>query len=136
MDAIDHGGEHVANAGAELRLDLGRVNLVIKAIESLPLLSRNLFADLPSVFARDIDARGHRSMMKGIEDEFARHRLDVAVPLKSAGVAKRSNQLRPAHLLGGAAGVEHQIEGHIELTDSILRPLEVTAHPIEAVRNA
>ena len=36
----------------------------------------------------------------------------------------------------GAAGVEHETHGDVELAHSVLGPLEVAAHPIEAVGNA
>ena len=52
------------------------------------------------------------------------------------GLAQRGHQALPARLHVGAAGVEHQAHGHVELAHGILRPLQVAAHPVEAVGNA
>ena len=60
MNAIDDGGQEVVHAGAELVLGLRRVDLVIEAIEALPLLGGDFFAHLAGIFAGAIDAEGDR----------------------------------------------------------------------------
>ena len=64
--------------------------------------------------------------------------MDSRMPFHSmpVGLAERGDQALPARLGAGAAGVEHQAHGHVELAHGILRALEVAAHPVETVGNA
>ncbi len=117
-------------------LRVRRVNLVIEAIEALPLLGGDFFAHLAGIFARRVDAIGDRGGIDVIEDQLARHRFKRAVPLHSIRLAQRRHHALPARLRVGAAGVEHQAHGHVEQAHGILRALQVAAHPVEAVGNA
>ncbi len=58
MDAIDDGSQQVVEIVAELDLRLRRMHLVIEAVEALPLLAGDFFADLAGVFAGAVDAEG------------------------------------------------------------------------------
>ena len=136
MNAVDHRRQHVAGTGGVLSLRVGRVNLVKKAIEPLPLLGGDFFAHLARIFARRADAKGDRGGIDQVKDELARHRFQRAVPLDSHRPAEGRGHLLPALLRVGAAGVEHQAHGHVEQARSILSPLQIAAHPVEAVGDA
>ena len=64
--------------------------------------------------------------------------MDSRSPFHSrpVGIAERGEQPLPAGFGAGAAGVEHQAHGDVELAHGVLGPLEVAAHPVEAVGNA
>src|ERR1017187_7398280 len=79
MNAVDDRGQHIIDAGAELRLHQRRVNLMIEAVEALPLLTRNFLAHLAGIFARPVDAKCYRRMVEIVEDQFMSHCLQVAV---------------------------------------------------------
>ena len=66
----------------------------------------------------------------------AGHGFEVAVPLHAGGLAERGHQPLPALFRAGAAGIEHEAHGYVELAHGILSPLEVAAHPVETVGNA
>src|SRR5580698_5130305 len=136
VDAIDDRGKSVADAGAELGLHVRRVHLVIEPIETLPLFGGDFFAHLAGVFAGSIYAVGNGGVMHGIENEAACHRIEITVPFNACRIAQGCNQKLPAGFGAGAAGVEHQVHGHVELANGILRPLKVAAHPVEAIGNA
>ena len=71
-----------------------------------------------------------------VEDEACAISIEVAGPLQSGGIAERGNEALPVGFGAGAARVEHEAHGDVELAHGILGPLEVAAHPIEAVGNA
>ena len=48
-------------------------------------------------------------------------------------LAEGGEEALPAGFRIGAAGVEHETHGHVELAHGILSALEVAAHPIETV---
>ena len=136
MNAVDDRSQQVVHIGAELGLRLRRADLVKQTIEALPLLGGDFFADLAGVFARAVHAEGHGGGIEAIEDEGVRHRIQIAVPVQALGIAKRRQQACPACFGRGAAGVEHQAHGDVELAHRVFCPLQVAAHPVEAVGNA
>ena len=133
MNAIDDGGERVVDAGGELSLRVGRVHLVEEAIEALPLLAGDFFADLAGIFAGAVDAEGDGGGADAIEDECAGHGFKAALPLHARGLAERGKEALPAGFEVGAAGVEQEAHGHVELAHGVLGALEVAAHPVETV---
>ncbi len=136
IDAIHDGREHFADAGTELRLSIGRVNLMKEAIDALPLLGGDFFADLAGIFARRADAEGDGGGIELIEDELVRHLVKRSVPGHAGRPAERRHHALPLRLNVGAVGIEHQAQSHVELPDGILRPLKIAAHPVEAVSDA
>ena len=56
VNGVDDGGQHVVDVGAKLGFSVRRMHLVIEAIEALPLLGGDFFADLAGIFAGGIDA--------------------------------------------------------------------------------
>src|ERR1700722_7334927 len=135
MNAIDHRGQRIVDAGAELHLRVRRVHLVVKPVKPLPLFTRYLFANLTRVLPRSVYAERDGNRAQAVEDQLARHGFQIAVPLHACRVAKRSHHALPARLGTRVAGIKHQAHGYVELTDGVLRPLQVAAHPVETVAN-
>src|SRR5579859_6497837 len=50
MDGVDEGRQHIVDIGTELGFGVRRVHEMIKAVEALPLLGGDFFADLAGVF--------------------------------------------------------------------------------------
>ncbi len=112
-----------------------RMHQVIEAVEALPLLGGDFFADLAGVFARGIDARGDGRRMVLVEDECLSIGDGITGPVEARRIAERRYEALPVGFGAGAAGVEHETHGDVELAHGVLSPLEVAAHPIEAVGN-
>ena len=109
---------------------------MVEPVEPLPLLGRNLFAHLAGIFARRVDAIGDGAWWRLSKISLSRHCLEIAVPLQARRLAQRGHKALPARLRAGAAGIEHQAHGHVELAHGVLGPLQIAAHPVEAVGNA
>ena len=69
MNGVDEGSQYVVDIGTELGFGVRGVHEVIEAVEALPLLGGDFFADLAGIFARGIDATGDRCRMMLVEDE-------------------------------------------------------------------
>jgi len=136
MDAVNHGRQSIAHAGAKLQLGAWRMDVVEEAVEALPLLGGDLFANLARIFAGGIDAVYDGRGVEVIEDQLARHGFEAAVPLDSNGLTQCGDHPMPALLGVGTARIEHEAHGDIEQARGVLSPLEIAAHPVEAVGNA
>ena len=65
--------------------------------------------------------------------------VEMATPLKEAtvsGLAEGGEEVLPSRFRAGAAGVEHEAHGYVELAHGVFGALQVAAHPVEAVGNA
>ena len=96
MNAIDDGGERIVDAGAELGLRIRRVHLVKEAVEPLPLLGGDFFADLAGVFAGAVDAESNRGGANAVEDQLAGHRVDALRSTPSQRACQVCQQAPPA----------------------------------------
>src|ERR1700733_16202886 len=67
--------------GLSLDLQFGASYLEIEAVEPVPLLRRDLLADLPSVFSRCDDAGENGSLVFRVEGQGLGQRVRLAGPL-------------------------------------------------------
>ena len=103
MNAVDDGGQRVVDAGAKLGLRMRRVHLVEEAVEALPLLGGDFFADLAGVFAGGVDAEGDGGGAEAVEDQRARpsdsrspfHSMPAGLPSAAMRRCQRVSALAP-----------------------------------------
>ena len=88
VDAIDDGNQQIVGVGTKLIFGIGRMNLVKEPVKTLPLLSGDFLAHLARVFPGAIDAVCDGGTVVAVEDEPARHCIEIAVPLKVGRIAK------------------------------------------------
>ena len=138
VDAVDDGSEEVVHVGAELGLAPAGERIwwkrrLRRCHCSVEISSRTWRAFSRAAF----DAEGDRGGIEAVEDEGVRPwtRGRRSTPGPSGSPSDESSRLQRVSALS-AAGIEHQAHGHVELAHGVLGPLEVAAHPVEAVGNA
>ena len=109
------------------------VDFVEEAIEALPLLGADFFADLTSVFAGEDDAGSDRRGLFVVEAEGVDEFVDVAFPLAAFRLADGGEDSLPSAFGGRARFIEHEAHVDVEQAHGVFGALEVAAHPIETV---
>ena len=79
IDAIDDGSKRVTEVGAELGLGVGRVHLMIEAIQALPLFGGDFFADLTRVMRAIADKHAGGRLLSVLEGGYNLDGLAPAV---------------------------------------------------------
>ena len=118
---------------------LGRgraVDLQIEAIELLPHFRAALLSHLTQIFTGAGDAGDDGRGIGFIESENVGERRGVDLAVVGCGRLRSFEQLRPALSAGVWQLVEAELEIHVEQASCLDRALEVTAHPVQSVRDA
>jgi hypothetical protein len=130
MNGLHHHLEEFRGIGVDVK---GASDIEIERVEAVPLLGRDLLADMAGVFAGGNDGADDAGLKGGVEGEGLGKGIGVVVPDDVRWVAEGAEHATPAVLGAGGALVEHEIEVDVEETGGMLGALEIAAHPVEAV---
>src|SRR3979490_897755 len=98
MNSIHHKGKKLLYVCIEFALRVGVHDLVVHAIQLLPLLRTNLIADLARVLARRDNACRNGRWVGAVEGQRAGKSLIIAVPRQGCWTAQCQKQTSPPAL--------------------------------------
>ena len=136
VDAFDYGQQEI---GRQHVIGLVRFvprDLVKQAVQPLPLVRADLFAYLARVLAGRGHAGGDRRTVARIEGKDLRHLVSIAAPGQVGRIAQRRQNPPPAAVRARGGLIQHQVQIHVEQAGGVLGPLQVAAHPVQAVGDA
>src|ERR1700683_380091 len=124
---------HGADIVVGLQFKTGYV--VEKAVQVFPHLRADFLADLSSIFASSTDTFDNRKSSFRVRYQREQSPLWVDV-LGSRTGGQRGDGAKPPLFGGKLCRIQNQTVGGLEHTRSIVRPLEIAAHPVQTVGNA
>src|SRR6266404_9232936 len=108
-------------------------DLQVEPVELLPHFRAALFADLPQIFARCRNAGDDRRRIGTIESQRVGERCGVYFPARRDRNLQRVEQAQPASRACFGGLIEAQLEINVDEARGVLGPLQIAAHPVQAV---